>query len=105
MYYRVGEKVKIEKKSKGKPDVWGDVTGRIAHIRVPRTRWDLIRSYGYAWMYGVELDEKDSFGKTKILFYTNKPQEPHKRITRLDNPELYPKFLNYRKFRFNGGIS
>ena len=100
MYYRLGERVRIEKKLSGKPDVWSNVNGRIAHIQVPRTKRDLIRSYGFGWMYGIELDEPDVFGKTKVVFYTNKPQEPHSRITRLDNPRLHPKFLNYRKFRF-----
>ena len=101
MYYRLGERVRIEKKLRGKPDVWGDVNGRIAHITIPRTKRDLMRSYGFGWMYGIELDEPDVFGKTKVVFYTNKPQEPIRRITRLDTPRLYPKFINYRKFKFS----
>ncbi len=101
MYYRLGERVRIEKKLRGKPDVWGDITGRIAHIKTPRTDSRFRFSYGFGWMYGIELDEPDVFGKTKIVFYTNKPQEPHSRITRLGNPKLHPKFLNYRKFIFS----
>ena len=99
MYYRIGERVRIEKKLRGKPDVWGDVTGRIAHITIPRKREDSF--FGFNIMYGIELDEPDAFGKTKILFWSRYRNHPHKRITRLDNPELHPKFLNYRKFNFS----
>jgi len=91
----------MEKKRKGKPDVWAGMTGRIAHITTPKSRQDIIRNYGFGWMYGVELDEPDVFGKTKILFWTKGPNEPHPAVTRLDNPELHPKFLNYRKFNFS----
>lgn len=101
MYYRLGERVRMEKKLKGKPDVWAGMTGRIAHITTPKSRQDIIRNYGFGWMYGVELDEPDVNGTTKILFWTNGPNEPNPIVTRLDNPELHPKFLNYRKFNFS----
>jgi hypothetical protein len=98
MYYRIGERVRIEKKLRGKPDVWGGMTGRIAYISTPGKNQGY--SFGFNVMYGIELDEKDSFGRTKVLFWSNYRNHPHKRITRLGSPELHPKFLNYRSFKF-----
>lgn len=99
MYYRLGDRVKIERKVKGKPDVWSGMTGKIAHITTPKNKEEVARNFGFGWMYGIELDEKDVFGKNKIIMWTKNPNTPHPRITKIDSSELHPKFLDYRHFK------
>jgi len=90
MYYRIGTKVRIEKGRRS--SVWDGMTGTFAHISMPDR-------FGF-WMYGIDLDEPDVNGKTKVIMVSTKPNEAHKRLTKLDTSELHPKFINYKKFKF-----
>lgn len=90
VYYRLGDKVRIEK---GRfSSVWDNMTGTIAHISLPDR-------YGFS-MYGINLDEVDVNGKTKVVVITGDLRKPHKRLTKLDSSELHPKFFNYKSFKF-----
>ena len=90
MYYRIGTKVRIEKGKRS--SVWDGMTGTFAHIWMPDR-------FGF-WGYGIDLDEPDVNGKTKVIMVSTKPNEAHKRLTKLDTSELHPKFINYKKFKF-----
>ncbi len=90
MYYRLGDKVIIDKVKK--ESIWDGMTGTVAHISMPDR-------FGF-WMIGVNLDKPDSNGKSKFITFTNKPDLFTKRLTKLDSSELHPKFINYKKFKF-----
>lgn len=91
MYYRIGDKVRIEK---GKTDLPIDgLIGTIKHIASPRKG-------GYVWGYGVKLDITLENGSNRVLFATIDPRKKHGRLTKIDSSELLPKFLNYKKFKF-----
>lgn len=90
MYYRVGDRVRI--KNGRVPNIWCGMTGRIAHIALP-DRFGM-------FMYGIQLDEPDSGGKSKVIMVTRNPFKPHNLLDKLDSSELHPKFINYKKFKF-----
>lgn len=90
LHYRLGDKVRIEKLRRS--SIWDGMTGIIAHISLPDR-------YGFS-MYGINLDEADANGKTKVVMITSDPRKPHRRLTKLDVSNLHPKFLNY-KFKFS----
>ena len=90
MYYRIGTKVRIEEGRK--KDIWSGMTGTIAYIS---TR----DKFGFT-TYGINLDEADAGGKTKVILITKNINAQHRRLTRLDEPNLYPMFLNIRSFKF-----
>ena len=97
MYYRIGDKVKIRPRNLGKPDIWGGMCGKISHIVTPSNY-----AFGF-YGYGIELDEVDAHGGTKVIFRTRDLFKEHCRLTKTDSSKLRPKFLHYRKFKFSNG--
>ena len=90
MYYRIVTRVRIEEGRK--KDIWVGMTGTIAYMS-SKDR------FGFT-TYGINLDEADAGGKRKLMVITNNINVPHRRLTRLDEPNLYPMFLNLRSFKF-----
>ena len=90
MYYRIGTRVSIEEGRK--KDIWAGMKGTLAYIS-GRDR------FGFT-TYGINLDEPDAGGKRKLMVVTNNINGPHKRLTILDDLNLYPRFLNLRSFKF-----
>jgi len=91
MYYRIGEKVRIEKGKKS--SVWDGMIGTLVHISADA-------KYHF-WFYVINLDKPDTNGKTKVIMVTTNPTVGHRRLTKLGPSSLHPRFINHRKFKFN----
>ena len=67
----------MEKKLKGKPDVWAGMTGRIAHITTPKSRQDIIRNYA---IYANDSDALEYY-LSSVKSKTIKSLKEYKSVT------------------------
>jgi len=90
MYYRIGDRVIIEKKRRGIPDIWSNISATICNILVNKGRFGFV----------FKLDSPDLNGNKRIVLATCDLWGPHKRLVRLEKDSIYPKCLKLKILRF-----